>query len=331
MATIALDAVGGDHAPDQIVLGAAEAIAAYDNVKIVLLGPSDLVKESLGRCNVSEGARLSIVHAPDIVDMGESPTRSFRQKKESSIRVGLELVKSGQAHAFVSAGNTGAVMTASTLVLGRINNVERPAIATIMPSKTGPFVMLDMGASVDSRPSHLSQFAVMGSHYAQLILGSKNPKVGLLNIGEEVEKGNQVTQATYELLSAHPGINFIGNVEGKHVLSGVADVVVADGFVGNSMLKFGEGAAELFFDFFKNEAKTNWLALIGLLLLRRSLKQFKKHYDFSEYGGAPLLGLNGVSVVAHGRSNANAIKNAVRQAVASVESQIVENMARAMA
>ncbi len=321
--------MGGDYAPDEIVKGAALAIAEL-GVAIFLVGPQDIIATAIATHAPLYADKITVVHAPEVVEMGESPSKSFRQKKESSIRVGLELLKSNQADAFVSAGNTGAVMAASTLLLGRIDGVERPAIAAILPSKNGPFVMLDMGASVDSKPSHLLQFAKMGMCYSRLVLGLESPRIGLLNIGEETEKGNQLTQTTHELLKEDATLNFAGNVEGKHILSGVVDVVVTDGFVGNSMLKFGEGAVDLFFDFFKTEARQNWRSLLGLLLLKPALREFKKRYDYSEYGGAPLLGLNGVSVIAHGRSDANAIKNAIRQANDAVATHLVENMTKAM-
>ena len=321
--------MGGDYAPDEIVKGAALAIAEL-GVAIFLVGPQDIIATAIATHAPLYADKITVVHAPDVVEMGESPSKSFRQKKESSIRVGLDLLKSNQADAFVSAGNTGAVMAASTLLLGRIDGVERPAIAAILPSKNGPFVMLDMGASVDSKPSHLLQFAKMGMCYSRLVLGLESPRIGLLNIGEETEKGNQLTQTTHELLKEDATLNFAGNVEGKHILSGVVDVVVTDGFVGNSMLKFGEGAVDLFFDFFKTEARQNWRSLLGLLLLKPALREFKKRYDYSEYGGAPLLGLNGVAVIAHGRSDANAIKNAIRQANDAVATHLVENMTKAM-
>ncbi|NBV83754.1 phosphate acyltransferase PlsX [bacterium] len=329
MIRVALDAMGGDHAPDEIVKGAALAIETL-GVAIVLVGPEDVVKAAIAQHAPQIASSVTIAHATDVVEMGESPSKSFRQKKESSIRVGLDLLKTGRADAFVSAGNTGAVMTASTLILGRIEGVERPAIAAILPSKNGPFVMLDMGASVDSKPSHLVQFAKMGMCYSRMVLGLESPRIGLLNIGEETDKGNQLTQSTHELLLSDSALNFAGNVEGKHILSGVVDVVVTDGFAGNSMLKFGEGAVDLFFDFFRVEARANWRSLLGLLLLKPALKEFKKRYDYSEYGGAPLLGLNGVSVIAHGRSDANAIKNAIRQARDAVDTRLVENMTKAM-
>ncbi len=330
MIKVALDVMGGDLGPDEVVRGAALAVAEL-GVEVVLVGPDAVVNAAVSANAEAYRNKFTIVNAPEVVEMGESPSKSFRQKKESSIRVGLELLKSGRVDAFVSAGNTGAVMTASTLVLGRIEGVERPALAAILPSKKGPFVMLDMGASVDSKASHLVQFSRMGISYSRLVLGLESPRVGLLNIGEETEKGNQLTQTTHELLQADESVNFVGNVEGKYILSGIVDVVVTDGFVGNSMLKFGEGTVDLFFEFFKTEARRNWRSLLGLLLLKSSLKEFQKRYDYSEYGGAPLLGVNGVSVVAHGRSDANAIKNAVRQARDAVDTRLVENMSRAMA
>lgn len=321
--------MGGDNAPREIVKGALAAVSELD-VHVVLVGPRHIVEAELSTLNAVSHPRISTHHAPEVVEMGESPSKSFRQKKESSIRVGLELLKAREVDAFVSAGNTGAVMTASTLVLGRLSAIERPAIATIMPSRRGPFVMLDMGASVDSKPSHLVQFAQMGYWYSKLVLGVDQPRVGLLNIGEETEKGNQLTQATFTALSDLSGIQFAGNVEGKHILTGTVDVVVTDGFVGNSMLKFGEGAVDLFFDFFRTEAKQSVRSLLGLLLLKPALRSFKLRYDYSEYGGAPLLGVNGVSIIAHGRSDSNAIKNAIRQASTTAVSELVPNLEAAL-
>ncbi|MGE4169448.1 MAG: phosphate acyltransferase PlsX [Candidatus Margulisiibacteriota bacterium] len=325
---IALDVMGGDHAPGEIIKGAYLALNTFD-AHLILVGPSALLEQELPKYGTFPHPRLSIHHAPESVDMGESPAESFRKKKQSSIRVGLELVKEGQADAFVSAGNTGAVMATSTLVLGRIPNIERPAIAATLPSEKGPFVMLDMGSSVDCKPEHLAQFALMGHYFSSLVLDRETPRVGLLNIGEEPGKGNLACQEAHALIQAMP-LNFIGNVEGKDILKGDADVIVCDGFVGNNLLKFGEGVSTLFYDFFKKEAKQSVLSLMALLLLKPALKRFRKQFDYQEYGGAPLLGVNGVSIIAHGKSSAKAIESAIGNAIHAVEQRMVEKITKAV-
>lgn len=328
MIKVVLDAMGGDFAPDEVLQGAYLALRELP-VHIILTGPEDILKKELPRWGEWPNDRISIVHASQIVEMAESPSQSFRKKKDSSIRVGLDLVRDKKADAFVSAGNTGAALTASTLILGRINGVERPAAVTVLPSENGQFVMLDMGTNVDCKSNHLVQFAVMGECFAKLVLGIEKPRVALLNIGEEPDKGNLVTQATFELLQQAP-VHFIGNVEGKEILQGKADVVVCDGFVGNNLLKFGEGVSALFMDFFKKEAKSSWLSMLALMLLKPALYRFKKRYDYEEYGGAPILGVNGVSIIAHGRSKSVAIKNAIRTAVVSVQSEMVDRLTKAL-
>ncbi len=330
MIRIALDAMGGDHAPSVVVEGAVLAATQLD-VYIVLVGPEDVISSELSRFPNYPKDRISISHAPDVVGMSESPAVSFRQKKNSSIQLGLKLVKEGYAQGFVSAGNTGAVMMASTLVLGRIPGVERPAIASLIPTKAKrPVVVLDMGASVDCKPEHLAQFATMGSFFAQSVLGEARPRVGLLSIGEEPEKGNQMVHAAYDLIAELP-LNFMGNVEGCDILAGTVDVVVCDGFVGNVLLKFGEGISSALFDHFKDAARSgSWRYQLGLLFLKPLLKQIHCQYDYEEYGGAPLLGVNGVSIISHGRSSAVAIKNAIRLAANDVRGGVVANINKAL-
>ncbi|MBT4552307.1 phosphate acyltransferase PlsX [bacterium] len=328
MITIALDAMGGDHAPEEILKGALEAVKAFP-VKIILVGPETLLKKKIASIgDFFKYPQITIKNATQIVEMGESPAQSFKKKPDSSIRVGLNLVKAKKADAFVSAGNTGAVMATSTLVLGRIKNIDRPAIATVINIHKKPFVMLDMGSNVDCKPKFLYQFAVMGTFFCKLILGIDNPRVGLLNIGEEPDKGNALTLATYDLLK-NSSLNFIGNIESKEALCNKADVVVCDGFVGNVLLKFGEGVIGLVFDFFKKEWKTSVIAKIALLLLAPALKRFKKDVDYEEIGGAPLLGINGVTIIAHGKSKSKAIKNAIKIAQQAVETNMVEKIAYA--
>ena len=325
MLKIALDAMGGDAAPKEILKGAFLAVEAFD-IHIELVGPQEKLKRALKSFSKWPHERINIVHAPEVVTMCESPAVSFRKKKESSIQVGLRRLKKKEVNAFVSAGNTGAVMTASTLLLGRIKGIERPAIASRIPTPEGECVMLDMGSSVDCKPEHLAQFALMGHHFADEVMGIQNPKVGLLNIGEEEDKGNQQVQAAYDLIKELP-VNFMGNVEGKDILKGKADVVVCDGFVGNNLLKFGEGVVGTFFRFFRDLTKKSWRTKLGMLLLKPELLAFKKRYDHESIGGAPLLGVDGVSVIAHGSSTGLAIKNAIAVAIRAVNNNIVENIA----
>jgi glycerol-3-phosphate acyltransferase PlsX len=322
--------MGGDHAPGEVLQGAYLALKEL-GIHLVLVGPEDVITQEINRIPHWPKEGYSIVHAPDVVGMSESPSLAFRKKKQSSIQVGLNLVKNNEADAFVSAGNTGAVMAASLLTLGRIPGVERPAIATVLPSMTGPFIMLDMGSNVDSKPQHLVQFGIMGHYFSKLLFNVTKPRVALLNIGEEEDKGNHATLEAYPVLKETKDIFFIGNLEGKDILLGKADVIVCDGFVGNAILKFGEGVTGLFLDFFKTEAKASLRALFGILLLKPMLTRFIKRFDYQEYGGAPLLGVNGVSVIAHGKSKRVAIKNAIRIAKQTVESDIVGKIAEALA
>ena len=324
MVHIALDAMGGDHAPREILVGAWQATQEF-SVKVTVIGPQDTIRKELAALGYQENDLLCVYHASEVVDMSESPVLSFRKKKDSSIRVGLNLLKEKKVDGFISAGNTGAVMSTATLVLGKIPNIDRPAIATIIPSKKGPVVMLDMGSTVDSKPTHIEQFSVMGNCFSKSVLGVATPRVALLNIGEETEKGNQLVQQSYELLEKAP-IHFVGNVEGKDILAGKADVVVCDGFVGNSLLKFGEGVAELFFTFFEEEWNRSIISKLGLILLRPSLRRFKQLYNYEERGSAPLLGVNGATFISHGKSKAYAIKNGIKTVKQAIETQMIETL-----
>ncbi|MFT5171471.1 MAG: glycerol-3-phosphate acyltransferase PlsX [Candidatus Marinamargulisbacteria bacterium] len=329
MINIALDVMGGDHAPENVLEGAFLAVQKLP-VKITLVGNEEIITPLLVDRADWPNDRLTICHAPETISMSETPSVAFRKKKKSSIHVGLNLVKESLADGFVSAGNTGAVLTASMIILRNIENIERPAIATVLPGKHGPVVMLDMGSNVDCKPIHLVQFAIMGKYFAELLLGIPNPKIGILNIGEEEDKGDILTQTAHNMLKEMP-INFKGNIEGKDILTNKVDVITCDGFVGNSVLKFGESISELFVDFFKSEAKNSFFSKAGLLLLKPALNRFKKSYDYAAYGGAPLLGLNGVSVIAHGKSSPLAIKNAIKSAYDAVESDMVNKIAGAVA
>ncbi|OAT81267.1 phosphate acyltransferase PlsX [Desulfotomaculum copahuensis] len=316
---IAVDAMGGDHAPREIVRGAAEAAREFDQ-EIILAGEQGQIIAELGELT---DPRITIVHAPEAIAMGEHPAVAVRRKKNSSIVRAVQLVKEGTAGAVVSAGSTGAAMAAALLGLGRIRGIDRPAIAGILPSRRGGTVLLDVGANVDCKPQHLLQFAIMGSLYAEKILGIPEPRIGLLNIGEEETKGNELTLATHPLLK-RSGLNFVGNVEGRDIFQGPVDVVVCDGFVGNIVLKAGEGMAMALMHMVKEEVTKSWLAKMGTAMTIPALKDFRRRLDYAEYGGAPLLGVNGVVIICHGSSTARAIKNAVRRARESLENRLVE-------
>ncbi|MBL0350856.1 MAG: phosphate acyltransferase PlsX [Elusimicrobia bacterium] len=315
---IALDAMGGDHGLPVNIAGALLARKETDH-EIILVGDRDLIQQELEH----HGARdqFLIQHAPTVVGMHEKPADACRSKKDSSIMVAAELVSQGKADALISAGNSGATMAASLWHLRRLPGVSRPAIATLMPTLVGNAIVLDVGANVDCKPKHLLQFAVMGSIYAHAILNIPSPRVGLLTIGEEEGKGNLVTVETHPMLKAS-GLNYVGHVEGRDVPSGVADVFVCDGFVGNILLKFGEGLAAAVLKLIKNEVRKHPLAIFGKYLLKGAFKELLRKTDPSEYGGAPLLGVNGVALISHGGADAKAIKNAVRTAGVFVEAGI---------
>ena len=315
---IAVDAMGGDNAPQNVVNGAMQAAESY-GVEITLVGDETPINQLIARSKTPD--LLSVVHAPEIVENREHPAIAVRRKKNSSIVKATQLVKTGEADAVVSAGSTGASMACALLNLGRIKGIDRPALALVIPSATGSLLLLDVGANVDCKPNNLYQFAMMGGIYAQRIMGVNTPKVGLISNGEEDNKGNEVVLATFPLLQ-NSGLNFIGNVEGGEVFKGVADVLVCDGFVGNIALKTVEGLAELLFSMLKEEITKSTLAKLGLLLAANALKSFQKRVDYDEYGGAPLLGVNGVSVVCHGRSSPKAITNAIRVAMESVNNDL---------
>lgn len=313
MVRIALDVMGGDEAPAVPVAGALEALAELPaSTEILLVGRRDAIAAALEPHDAAAD-RLRIVEAPDVIAMSEKPLAAVRGKPKSSIRVGLELQKAGEADAFISAGNTGAVLAAATLLLGLHPGVERAAIAALFPTGAQPVLVIDGGANVDCSPRELTGFAHLGSVYARDVLRRPDPGVGLLNIGEEAEKGNAAVRDVHVLLAQEPGIRFVGNVEGRDILAGACDVVVCDGFVGNVVLKFYESVARLFRDLLVREVERSVLESAGL---RRVFKVL----DYSEYGGAPLLGVRGVAVICHGRSPARAFKNAIRVALQSVES-----------
>lgn len=317
---IAVDAMGGDNAPQAIVAGAVQASKEY-GVGVILVGIEQVVREELKKHPQAKTLPITIRNASEVVDMLDSPVTVFRRKKDSSIRVANELVKSGEAVAVISAGHTGAAMATSLLVLGKLEGVERPAIATFMPTVKGTSIILDMGANVDCKPNHLLQFAVMGEVYAKYLLKIASPRVGLLSIGEEETKGNELTKEAFKLLT-ETSLNFIGNVEGRDVMSGKADVIVCDGFIGNVVLKVSEAVAETIGLFLRTDIEKSLIRKIGYLLVRPAFQNLKRRVDYAEYGGAPLVGINGISIISHGRSSDRAIKNAVRVATELAKSEV---------
>ncbi|MDH4099101.1 MAG: phosphate acyltransferase PlsX [Nitrospirota bacterium] len=320
---IAVDAMGGDYAPETVVEGSVLAAREY-GVEIILVGHEDKVRTELARHN-HNGLKIEVRHASEVAEMHEAPSEALRKKKDSSIRVATNLVKSGEAQAVVSAGNTGVAMATALFVLGRMADIERPAIATIMPTLTGASIMLDVGANVDCKPIHLLQFAIMGNVFAQRILGKESPRVGLLSIGEEETKGNELTKESFKLVREST-LNFVGNVEGRDVFNGNADVIVCDGFTGNVALKISEGLADAINRLLKKEIASAATGKLGYFLLKPAFARFKKRVDYSEYGGAPLLGLNGISIISHGRSSGKAIKNAIRVAKEFHENEINQHI-----
>jgi phosphate acyltransferase len=305
--------MGGDNAPDEIVKGALLAVAEYPQVSITLVGREEVLREKLTALGSASPSRIDIVDAREVVDMTDNALAPLRRKRNSSIRVAANLVHEGKADAMVSAGHTGASMTSAYKVLGTIEGVSRPALAAVLPSSKGRTLLLDVGANVDAKPAYLREFAVMGHFYAQMIFGVAEPRVGLLSIGEEEGKGNELTRETFRVMK-ETGLNFIGNAEGRDVFNGNADVIVCDGFIGNVVLKASESLAEMVGNMLRAEFTRTTGRKVGALMLKGALADFKKRVDYSETGGAPLLGVNGGCIVCHGRSNAKAIKNAVRVA-----------------
>lgn len=322
---IAVDAMGGDHGPAPNIEGALQA-ADELGIEVVLVGDESQIKEQLRRLG-SADQRVTVRHAPQTVDMHESPSQVARKKRDSSIWIATELVKSGEASAVVSAGNTGASMVAAFFILGVIKGVERPAIAVTLPTLTGTAVMLDAGATVDCTAEHLHQFGLMGNEYGKHFFGKPNPRIGLLSIGEEDSKGNEVTKEAFKLLKASP-INFIGNVEGRDVYSGGADVIVCDGFIGNVALKISEGIADTIKKLLMKEIAGSFLGRLSYLFLAGPLLRLRRRMDYAEFGGAPLLGVNGITIICHGRSSPKAIKNAIRRAKGLAESSLNELIQR---
>ena len=310
MKRIILDAMGTDKRPNSEILGSIKALNENDDLIIYLVGKENLLRNKLRKFQYDVN-RLKIINAEEEVEMSESPTKVLREKKKSSINVGLKLLEEEKGDAFISAGNTGAVMANSLMEIGRIKQVLRPAISTIIPTPYGETILIDSGANADCKPEHLLQFAVMGEVYAKLVFDKESPKIGLLSNGEEAKKGNKLTKKTNKLLKKTKFLNFIGNVEGRDILSGNVDVVVCDGFTGNIVLKTVESIFKFVYKIFKTEVSNHFLAKIGTLFLMPSLKRLLKQMDYSEFGSAPLLGIKKPVMIAHGSSDEKAIKNSI--------------------
>jgi glycerol-3-phosphate acyltransferase PlsX len=326
---IALDVMGGDHAPHEVVLGAIAAARAY-GVTVSMVGKPDVIRKELAK-HKTDGLRLPIVPASQVIEMDDKPANAVRAKPDNSMSVGCKLVRAGEAHAFVTAGNTGGALAAGILHVGRVKGVMRPALITPVPTIKGFCVVLDIGANADCRPEYFPQFAIMGTLYAQAVFGVRNPSVRLLSNGEEEGKGNQLMINASHMLVDTPGINFLGNVESKDVFKGMVDVVVTDGFTGNIFLKTAESASRLLQDVMGEEIRRRPNSMVGGLMIKGALKRVKARMDDSEYGGAVLLGLSGIVVVAHGKSKANAVQNAIRVAKQGVESDLPAKIEMAVA
>ena len=322
---IALDAMGGDYAPVETVHGAVDAVAEHPEIKVLLVGKQDEIEKELQKYSYNK-ENIEVVNATEIIEMGEVPTKAIREKKDSSLVVAMKLVHDGQADAVVSAGSTGAILVGGQLVVGRIKGIKRPALAPFLPSKKGFSLLIDCGANVDARPEHLVQFAQMGTVYFENVMGKKNPTVGIVNIGTEEEKGNQLVKETYPLLKECEGINFIGSVEAREIASGGADILVCEAFVGNVILKFFEGVALTFLGCIKEGLMSSLRTKLGALMVKPALKGLVKTFDVSSQGGAPLLGLKGLVVKAHGNSKAKEIKTALCQCIAFKENSINEKI-----
>lgn len=325
MVNVAVDAMGGDNAPAEIVKGAVEAINENKSVKVYLVGREELITKELSSYTYNP-EQVEIVHAEEVIEMAEPPVMAIRKKKDSSIVRAMNMVKDGTCDAVVSAGSSGAILVGGQLIVGRIRGVERPPFAPLIPTLKGVSLLVDCGANVDARPSHLVQFAKMGSIYMENVVGVKNPKVAIVNIGAEEEKGNALVKETFPLLKNCPEINFVGSIEARDIPNGDADVIVCEAFVGNVILKMYEGVGGAFMKKIKAGMMTSLRSKIGALLVKPALKKTLKSFDTEEYGGAPMLGLNGLVVKSHGSSKAIEIKNSILQCIAFKEQNINEKI-----
>lgn len=309
---VVVDAMGGDNAPGELVRGAVDALQGHDNIHIILTGKKDAILQELSKASYPKD-QIEIVDCSQVIETAEPPVNAIRTKKDSSLVVGLQMVKKGEADAIVSAGNSGAVLVGGQAIVGRIKGIERPALAPVIPTEKGFSLLIDCGANVDARASHLVQFAQMGSIYMEQVMGVKNPRVGIVNIGAEEEKGNALVKETFPLLKACPGINFIGSVEARDIPAGVCDVIVCEAFVGNVILKLYEGVGGTLIHLVKGSLMKNLKTKIGAALIQSSLKETLKAFDGSQYGGAPLLGLKGLVVKTHGSSKAREVATSIHQ------------------
>lgn len=325
MINIVLDAMGGDNAPKSTVLGTIEALNKYDDISVNLIGRKEEISDLLSSNNFSSD-RLLITDTPDVITMEDTPTNAIKEKKNSSMVVGLNMVADGNGDIFISGGNTGALLAGATLIIRRAKGIKRSPLASQIPSKCGSVLLLDLGANVDCKPEYLKQFAVLGSIFMSKVAGVENPRIGLLNNGAEEHKGNSVTKEAHKILSESKEINFIGNTEANEIMSGDFDVVVADGFVGNVVLKLLEGTAKILFGELKNSVKSSFKAKLGALFLKGSLKDLKDKFDYKEYGGALMLGLNKGVIKAHGSSDNRAIFNAISLARRFVAADVIKTI-----
>lgn len=324
---VAVDAMGGDNAPAEIVKGVIDAVTLCQDIKVYLIGRQEIVQEELAKHSY-QGSRIEVIHAPEVIETAEPPVLAVRKKKQSSIVVGMNMVKEKKADAFVSAGSSGAILVGGQVIVGRIKGVERPPLAPLIPTEKGVSLLIDCGANVDARSSHLVQFAKMGSIYMENVLGIANPRVAIVNIGAEEEKGNALVKETFPLLKNCPDINFVGSIEARDIPHGQADVIVCEAFVGNVILKLYEGVAQALVGKVKEGMMETLRSKMGALLVKPALKKTMKSFDASEYGGAPLLGLNGLVVKTHGSSKAKEVMNSIIQCVTFKEQEINEKIKR---
>lgn len=320
---VVVDGMGGDNSPQAIVEGCVLAQKEY-GIDIVITGPVEDIMKELNKYEYDKN-KISVVNATEVITLNEAPVKALKSKKDSSLVKALNLVKDGEVDAIISAGSTGAFLAGCTLIVKRIKGIDRPALAPVMPGRQGPFMIIDVGANADCKPHYLTQFANMGKVYFENVLGITNPSIGLINIGEEEEKGNELTKEAYKLLKQEP-FNFIGNIEPREIPKGQTNVLVCDGFVGNTVLKMYEGVAATIFSELKEEIMSSTRSKLGGVLLKPVFSKFKKHYDYKEYGGAAFLGVNGICIKAHGSSDAKALKNAIRQAKVFYDNDVLTKM-----
>ena len=322
---IAIDGMGGDNAPSEIVSGVVKALEEFKDIEFYITGPEDAIKKEISKNNYN-GNNIIVVDAKEVITTNEHPVMAVRRKKDSSLCKALNLVKEGTCDAVISAGSTGAFLAGCTFIVGRIKGIKRPALAPVMPGKNGSFIIVDAGANVDSKPEYLVQFAHMGKEYYKGVLNGENPSVGLVNIGEEAEKGNDLTKETFKLLSEEK-LNFIGNIEPRDVTKGDVNVIVCDGFVGNTILKMYEGTASTIMKVIKEEVMaTGITSKVGALLLKPVFKSIANRFDYKEYGGAPFLGVDGICIKAHGSSDARAFKSAIKQAKMFYDNKVLDKI-----